>query len=147
MKLNNVITYNDFFIEDMLEIENSNPINEIISVVIDPIVEDFEIIDIKDGRTIKGEFFEGKRIVLFVSLKIHLKYTSYDSGRIFFEDRENKRFLYINCPKKIDQTNIEELKRKRKIKIQIITDKVSSRKIDEKIVLFKSLIKSKIVKI
>lgn len=146
MRKDSVIAYNEFFIEDTYKIENDIPINEIISIDAKPIVESFEIIDIKDGKNIRGEFFEGKRILIFVLLKIYLKYNSYDNSRIFLKEIDHKSFIYMNSPKKIDEINIEELKRKRKIKIQIIIDKINKKKIDEKIFLFKILGRSEVIK-
>ena len=147
MKEDNIIAKGEFIIEDIYQVENINKVDEIISFKIEPSVENFKIINIKEGKNTSGEVFLGKRIVIDVSLKINLKYNANNSSRILFEEKENKNYIYINCAKEVQGINIEEIKRKRKIKIQMSNKKIKIKKLDGENILFKVLGKVELIKI
>ncbi|WP_297523050.1 hypothetical protein [uncultured Clostridium sp.] len=99
--------------------EGFEDILTVISVSVEKEKLDFNIIDNKKGQNISGEICHEKSLVIEVTYKIKLKYSSFkNNNSIFIYKFSQNIFLNANIPSKIGGENIIDLKRIGKIKIE-----------------------------
>ncbi|MGL4450211.1 MAG: hypothetical protein ACRCTZ_03335 [Sarcina sp.] len=130
----------EFLLIEEYELQNTEKnINEIEKCIIEAVIENIKIIDIKEGVSIKGEVFRGKRIIVLTSFNSYTKYSSFECNRIYIHEEKQNEFLYIDCATHIQGIKVEDLYRKEKIYIKIDINKVWYKKNNNKTIEVKIL--------
>ncbi|MGL4800954.1 MULTISPECIES: hypothetical protein [Peptostreptococcaceae] len=113
-----------YFKEDLVDDifykkENSKPIGEIISASIDLNINSIKLLNTSTRTSNEGRKFTGKKLLIEVCLNYSIKYTSNTIEKyLYILKNEVTKIMYISVPKEINNYDIEDFVRRKKIQIQ-----------------------------
>lgn len=118
---------------EVFSINSKTELRNILSISLDTKVDNINIIDNIKGEGNDGRRLLGKKLVFNITFYIKLKYVSAGFGNAINICEFNcNKFCDISVPSKIAERKIEDLKRRKTIKIGVYTENLEASILTEK---------------
>lgn len=117
------------------------PIDKIISASVDLKVNSIKLLNTPLRTSNEGKKLSGKKLLVELDICYNIKYTSNSLEKYLYVLKNSlTKIMYIVIPKEIDETNIEDLIRRKKIQIQSFIEDLYVEKRSENSVYIRTLL-------
>lgn len=103
--------------------ENARPIENIVSASVDSKINTIKLLNTSMRTSNEGKKLTGKKLLVEINLSYSVKYTSSSLEKyLYILKNEVTKIIYIVVPKEIDDCNIEDFVRRKKIQVQSLIE-------------------------
>lgn len=103
--------------------ENAKPIENIVSASVDSKINTIKLLNTSMRTSNEGKKLTGKKLLVEMNLSYSVKYTSSALEKyLYILKSEITKIIYIVVPKEIDDCNIEDFVRRKKIQVQSLVE-------------------------
>ncbi|MGL5694382.1 MAG: hypothetical protein ACRCXA_09905, partial [Peptostreptococcaceae bacterium] len=121
--------------------EDANPIEKIISSSIDLRVKSIKLLNTSVRTSNEGKKLSGKKLLVELNIQYSIKYTSNSLEKYLYVLKNNiTKIMYIVVPKEIDEVNIEDFIRRKKIQVQSFVEDLYVQRRNENSVYIRTLL-------
>ncbi|MGL4912108.1 MAG: hypothetical protein ACRC3Y_06680 [Romboutsia sp.] len=97
----------------------SQPIDEIVSATVDSKIHSVKLLNTPVRTSNEGKKLTGKKLLVELTLSYNIKYTTNSLEKyLYILKNDVTKIIYIVVPKEIDDNDIDDFLRKKKIQIQ-----------------------------
>lgn len=117
---------------EILEIPCQKPdIENILSVIVSPEIENLRIVETEVGRSNEGQVLTGSKLVLEIKLREKITYVADEATQsVHSAYYENLKSFFVIIPNEIDGENVCELLRANRISVNPYIEAVHARMLD-----------------
>ncbi|AOR24020.1 DUF3794 domain-containing protein [Clostridium taeniosporum] len=119
-------------ISEILTIPCEKPdIENILSVIVSPEIEDLRIVETEVGKSNEGQVLTGSKLVIELRLKEKITYVADEPTQsVHAAHYENLKSFFVIVPNEIDGHNVCDLLRANRISVNSYVESVHTRKLD-----------------
>lgn len=130
----NAVYFKEEEISEVLTIPCQKPdIENILSVIVSPEVEDMRVISTEVGKSNEGQILTGTKLVIELRIKEKITYVADEQTQsVHAAHYENLKSFFVILPNEINGQDVCDLLRANRISVNPYIEAVNTRKLDER---------------